>query len=211
MSLTSKISPDENLHRKKSEIWVQPWLLSCLRIPSVFKVPSGAHRKLRCPEADGNLYFAKMCLVWLVQVVKLSPLCPKKCRAIFCFDWTLCFGGICVAIVVERVAIGNPELQMRKASHCGSKQQWRSHAMITLSLLVRATYMNGVVLHAHPVRGEFHIQCNANWEVAISVTFRSSEDCLWREIGDFNNFLIVEVICLKNTAIVASVVRRKQG
>jgi len=29
--------------------------------------------------------------------------------------------------------------------------------MITLLLLVRATYMYGVVLHAHPVRGESHI------------------------------------------------------
>jgi len=28
-------------------------------------------------------------------------------------------------------------------------------------LLVRATYMYGVVLHAHPVRGESHIQRNA--------------------------------------------------
>jgi len=29
--------------------------------------------------------------------------------------------------------------------------------MITLLLLVRATYIYGVVLHAHPVRGESHI------------------------------------------------------
>jgi len=29
--------------------------------------------------------------------------------------------------------------------------------MITLLMLVRATYMYGVVLHAHPVRGESHI------------------------------------------------------
>jgi len=32
------------------------------------------------------------------------------------------------------------ERHMRKASHCGSKQQQRSHDMITLLLLVRATY-----------------------------------------------------------------------
>jgi len=37
--------------------------------------------------------------------------------------------------------------------------------MITLLLLVRATCMNGVVLHAHPVRGESHIQRNTR-EVA---------------------------------------------
>jgi len=30
---------------------------------------------------------------------------------------------------------------VRKASHCGSKQQLSSHVMITLLLLVRATYM----------------------------------------------------------------------
>jgi len=37
---------------------------------------------------------------------------------------------------------------------------------ITLSLLVRATYRlyrpMGIILHAHPVRGESHIQRNAN-------------------------------------------------
>ena len=38
--------------------------------------------------------------------------------------------------------------------------------MITLLLLVRATYMYGVVLHAHPVRGESHNQRNTTGEVA---------------------------------------------
>jgi len=38
--------------------------------------------------------------------------------------------------------------------------------MITLSLLVRATYMYGVVLHARPVRGESHNQRNTTGEVA---------------------------------------------
>jgi len=33
-------------------------------------------------------------------------------------------------------------------------------------LLVRATYMYGVVLHAHPVRGESHNQRNTTGEVA---------------------------------------------
>jgi len=41
-----------------------------------------------------------------------------------------------------------------------------SHAMITLLLLVRATYMYGVVLHAHPVHGESHNQRNTTREVA---------------------------------------------
>jgi len=38
--------------------------------------------------------------------------------------------------------------------------------MITLLLLVRAKYMYGVVLHAHPVRGEPHNQRNTTGEVA---------------------------------------------
>jgi len=38
--------------------------------------------------------------------------------------------------------------------------------MITLSLLVRATYMYGVVLHAHPFCGESHNQHNTTGEVA---------------------------------------------
>jgi len=37
--------------------------------------------------------------------------------------------------------------------------------MITLLLLVRATYMNGVVLHAQPVHGESHNQRNTTGEV----------------------------------------------
>jgi len=41
--------------------------------------------------------------------------------------------------------------------------------MITLLLLVRTTYMNGVVLHAHPVRGESHIQRNTTGEVATAL------------------------------------------
>ena len=45
--------------------------------------------------------------------------------------------------------------------------------MIILLLLVRATYMYGVVLHAHPVRGESHNQRNTTGEVAtVVLTFR---------------------------------------
>ena len=68
------------------------------------------------------------------------------------------------------VAIGNPEQRMRKASHCGSKHQYSSHAMITLLLLVRATYMYGIVLQTHPVRGESHNQRNTTGEVATLPT-----------------------------------------
>jgi len=63
------------------------------------------------------------------------------------------------------VAIGKPERQVRKASHCGSKQQeitCHDHAVIACS---RHIYM-GVMFRAHPVRGESHIQRNANREVA---------------------------------------------
>jgi len=64
---------------------------------------------------------------------------------------------------MSSVAIEKPQRQVRKVSHCGGKQQ--SHAIITLLLLFRTIYM-GVILRAHPVRGEPHIQRNANREVA---------------------------------------------
>jgi len=45
----------------------------------------------------------------------------------------LCAAASCrLSLLYSSVAIGNPERHMRKASHCGSKQQWSSHAMITL-------------------------------------------------------------------------------
>jgi len=46
--------------------------------------------------------------------------------------------------------------------------------MITLLLLVRATYTYGVVLHAHPVRGESHNQRNTMGEVATVIMLRHS-------------------------------------
>jgi len=49
--------------------------------------------------------------------------------------------------VLRVVAIGKPERHTCKASHCGSKQQQCSHAMITLLLLVRATYVVLFVAH----------------------------------------------------------------
>ena len=56
------------------------------------------------------------------------------------------------------------------------------HATITLLLLVRATYIYGVVLHAHPVRGESHNQRNTTGEVATVVRLCISAvglDNLW--------------------------------
>jgi len=41
--------------------------------------------------------------------------------------------------------------------------------MITVLLLVRATYIYGVVLHAHPVRGQSRIQRNTTGEVATMI------------------------------------------
>jgi len=46
------------------------------------------------------------------------------------------------------VKIGKPERQERKASHCGSKQQYKSHTANTLLLIVRATYI-WVLFFAH--------------------------------------------------------------
>jgi len=43
-------------------------------------------------------------------------------------------------------------------------------------LLVRATYMYGVVLHAHPVRGESHNQRNTTGEVATLDVAHSQAD-----------------------------------
>jgi len=49
--------------------------------------------------------------------------------------------------------------------------------MVTLLLLVRATYMYGVVLHARPVRGESHNQRNTTGEVATvsTISFKCNE------------------------------------
>jgi len=45
-----------------------------------------------------------------------------------------------IVLAKSLVAIGKPELHVHKASHCGSKQKYSSHAAITLLLLVCATY-----------------------------------------------------------------------
>jgi len=39
------------------------------------------------------------------------------------------------------IVIGKPRRQVCKASHCGSKQQWRSHVVFILFLLVCDTYI----------------------------------------------------------------------
>jgi len=59
-----------------------------------------------------------------------------------------CYNCLLLLITISTVAIGKPEWHARKASHCGSKQQQRSRAAITLLLLVRATYIR-VLFFAH--------------------------------------------------------------
>jgi len=49
--------------------------------------------------------------------------------------------------------------------------------MITLSLLDRATYMYGVVLHAHPVRGESHNQRNTTGDLATIPMMNPQLEC----------------------------------
>jgi len=68
--------------------------------------------------------------------------------------------------MIVSVAIGKSEQQVRKASHCGSKQQQtrRDHFMIAC---LRHLYMG--IVRSHPVRGESHIQRNATRGVATSV------------------------------------------
>jgi len=63
------------------------------------------------------------------------------------------------------VAIGNPERHVRKALHRGSKQQQRLCVAISLAIACSRHIYNGVILHAHPVRGESHKQRNAYGEV----------------------------------------------
>jgi len=50
--------------------------------------------------------------------------------------------------------------------------------MITLLLLVRATYLHGVILHAHPFRGESHIQRNTCGDVATSENASDLSACV---------------------------------
>jgi len=55
---------------------------------------------------------------------------------------------------------------------CDRKSRAAYAQSFALLLLVRTTYMHGVVLHAHPVRGESHNQCNITGEVTTLVLMR---------------------------------------
>jgi len=67
--------------------------------------------------------------------------------------------------------------------------------MITLLLLLHATYVYGVVLHAHSVRGESHNQRNTTGEVATVPSmdlqgpyFSGFKDPLFSDSTDLNQF-----------------------
>jgi len=61
---------------------------------------------------------------------------------------------------------------VRKASHRGSKQQ---EIMLAISLTIACSryIYNGVILHAHPIRGESHNQRNTTGEVATIPLFKN--------------------------------------
>ena len=67
----------------------------------------------------------------------------------------------CAPYTCSYVAIRNPERHVRKASHRGSKQQQRSCPTRSLYYCLFAAHIcMGVILRAHPVRGESHIERN---------------------------------------------------
>jgi len=56
--------------------------------------------------------------------------------------------------------------QVNKASHCGIKQQLEITQQDD-SIIACSCHMHmGIILHAHPLCDEPHIQCNTNQEVA---------------------------------------------
>jgi len=62
--------------------------------------------------------------------------------------------------------------------HRGSKQQWRSCVAISLTIACSRYIYKGVILQAHPVRGESHNQRNATGEFAtVRWTWSSGNSC----------------------------------
>jgi len=62
---------------------------------------------------------------------------------IFAPEFVLAFGSVNCRVLVCLLSygllrLGKPESQVRRVSHCGSKQHERSHAVLTVLLLVRA-------------------------------------------------------------------------
>jgi len=80
------------------------------------------------------------------------------------------------------VAIGNPERHVRKASHCGSKQQQRSPDEITIISCSRHIYR--LLFFEHIPFVVSHIQRNATGEVATQLTTYSlRSNCLTDKNG----------------------------
>jgi len=61
--------------------------------------------------------------------------------------------------------MGNPSGKFAKHTVTANKNK-RSHVMLVLFLLVSATYIWVLFFSANKIRGESHIQCNANPKVA---------------------------------------------
>ena len=88
-------------------------------------------------KSGSDLEFLMRCTVWIDPV--------SKNFVIIRFQFNPCSVPCSSQLPGGRgrgfVAIGNPERHVRKASHRGSKQQYRSPDEITLLLLVRAAYI----------------------------------------------------------------------
>jgi len=135
-----------------------------------------------------RLHTKKWALHWCSTLVQISCF---HCIVVLCYlhrsrSATLLFtDGPVGHNILTLLWSEKPELHVRKASHCGSKQQQRSCAEITLLLLVGAI----VVLCTHPIRGESHIQCHTTGEVATTSTpfynepHRSHVLCVKAELG----------------------------
>jgi len=115
------------------------------------------------PERTGNcvarkpmeIYILPKCVLFgLCKLSNFSPFVPKSAERFSALVEHFCFGGICVAIVVERV--GDRKARAASAQSFTLWQQatmeitCHDHPIIACS---RHVYM-GVVLRTHPVRGE---------------------------------------------------------
>jgi len=73
------------------------------------------------------------------------------------------------------VEIWKPMRHVRKASHCGNKQQYRSYAMITLLLLVPVAYIWCCSLHTYRSWWTEH-SAQRQWR-GCNIIFKLMSDC----------------------------------
>jgi len=86
----------------------------------------------------------------------------------------------------KSVAIGNPEQHVRKTSHRGSKQQWRSCVAISLTIAC-SRCIEMVLFFAHiPFLVISHIQRNTTGEVATQL--KSIDECSKRMMENWPDF-----------------------